>query len=148
MITDEDYEKYIGIHMPNVRKLTLEYTEKTVNELGQVSMSHKSYEVFGLKITSDPKGCKIDVHYVEEFAIDIHCVVESAGELCSYTRAFILPANDFNKWNRAIDNNNIGDQRYGIVLIEDCKTETREARSGLIMHHETVCRSTKLILNK
>lgn len=28
MITDEDYKKYIGIHMPNVRKLTLEYTEK------------------------------------------------------------------------------------------------------------------------
>lgn len=28
MITDEDYKKYIGIYMPNVRKLTLEHTEK------------------------------------------------------------------------------------------------------------------------
>ena len=148
MITDEDYEKYIGIHMPNVRKLTLEHTEKTINELGQVSMNYKSYEVFGLKITSDPKGCKINVHCVEEFTIDPHCTVESAGELCSYTRTFVLPTNEFDKWNQAIDNNNVGDQRCSVVLIERCKAENREISSGLIMHHETIYRSTKLILNK
>ena len=148
MITDEDYEKYIGIHMPNVRKLTLECTEKTVDELGQVSMSHHQYEVFGLKITSDPKGCKIDVHCIEEFIIDTHCEVESAGELCSYTRTFVLPANDFDKWNQAIDNNNIGDQRYGVVLIERCGAKKCETQSGLIKHHETIYRSTRLILNK
>ena len=148
MITDEDYEKYIGIRMPNIRKLTLEHTEKTVNELGQISMSHKSYEVFGLKITSDPKGCNIDVHCVEEFTIDTHCAVESAGELCSYTRTFVLPTNDFDKWNLAIDNNNVGDQRYSVVLIERCRAEHCETRPGLIMHHETVYRSIRLILNK
>ena len=32
MITDEDYEKYIGIHMPNISKLTLERTVKTVGD--------------------------------------------------------------------------------------------------------------------
>lgn len=147
MITDEDYKKYIGIHMPNVRKLTLEHTEKTVNELGQVSMSCKSYEVFGLKITSDPKGCKIDVHCVEEFTIDAYFVVESAGELCSYTRTFVLPTNEFDKWNQTIDNNNVGDQRCSVVLIEKCRAEHCETQSGLIKHHETVYRSTKLILN-
>jgi len=134
MITDEDYEKYIGIHMPNVRKLTLECTEKTVDvdKNGQViSMIQQSNEVLGLRITSDPKGCKIDVQYIDEYTCDTN------------TRTFVLPTNDFNKWNQAIDNNNIGDQRYGIILIEFNKAKLH-ARSG----HETVYRSIKLILNK
>lgn len=51
MITDEDYEKYIKIHIPNIRKLTLKHTIKTVNEIGQISMTQQSNEVFGLRIT-------------------------------------------------------------------------------------------------
>ena len=51
MITDEDYEKYIKIHIPNIRKLTLKHTIKTVNEIGQISMPQQSNEVFGLRIT-------------------------------------------------------------------------------------------------
>ena len=65
MITDEDYEKYIRIHMPNIRKLTLEHTVKTVNEIRQISMTQQSNEVFGLRIVPDPKGCAIDVRYTE-----------------------------------------------------------------------------------
>ena len=134
MITDEDYEKYIGIHMPNVRKLTLECTEKTVDvdKNGQViSMIHYSSEVLGLRIASDPKGCEINVQYVEDYTGDIN------------DHTFVLPTNDFNKWNQAIDNNNIGDQRYGVVLIEFNKAKLH-ARSG----HETAYKSIKLILNK
>lgn len=139
MITDEDYEKYIGIHMPNIRKLTLEHTVKIVNEVGQVSMTQESNEVVGLRIgiVSDSDR-EINVFYTE-----------CDHEFGPFTQefVFVLPIDKFNKWNQAIDNNNIGDQRYGIVLIEDCEAENREARSGLIMHHETVYRSTKLILN-
>lgn len=139
MITDEDYEKYIGINMPNVRKLTLECTEKIVNEIGQVSMSYKSYEVFALYIASDPKGCRIDVNCVEELF---------TTDLCCYTCSFVLPTNDFDRWNKTIINNNTGNQRYGIVLTEDHNAQNCETRSGLILHHETVYRSTRLILNK
>ena len=147
MITDEDYEKYIGIHMPNIRKLTLERTVKTVNEIGQVSMTQESNEVIGLRLhiasDSDSKRCecKISVLYTE---------CDNNLEFGSFTQEyiFVLPNDKFSKWNQSIDNNNIGDQRYGVVLIENYETETREARSGLIMHHETVYRSTKLILNK
>ena len=135
MITDEDYEKYIRIHMPNIKKLTLEHTVKTVNEIGQIGMTQQSNDVFGLRIVPDPKGCEIDVRYTEY-----------TGNKNSYT--FVLPANDFDKWNQSIDNNNIGDQRYGVVLIEINRTENRETQSGLIRHHETVYRSTRLILNK
>lgn len=135
MITDEDYEKYIRIHMPNIRKLTLEHTVKIVNEVGEISMSQQANEVFGLRILPDPKGCEIDVRYTEY-----------TGDKNSYS--FVLPANNFDKWNRDIDNNNIGDQRYGAVLIEISRVENRETQSGLIRHHETVYKSTKLILNK
>ena len=135
MITDEDYEKYIRIHMPNIRKLTLELTVKTVNEVGEISMTQQSHEVFGLRIVPDPKGCEIDVRYTEY-----------TGDKNSYS--FVLPANDFNKWNRAIDNDNIEDQRYGAILIEISGVENRETQSGLIRHHETVYRSIRLILNK
>ena len=34
------------------------------------------------------------------------------------------------------------------LLVERCKAEHCETQSGLIKHHETVYRSTKLILNK
>ena len=145
MITDEDYEKYIRIHMPNVRKLTLERTVKTVNEVGQVSMTQESNEVIGLRIVSDsdPKRCECEINV-------LYTECDNNLEFGSFTQEyiFVLPVDKFDKWNQSIDNSNIGDQRYGIVLIEDCKTETRETRSGLIMHHEIVCRSTKLILNK
>lgn len=145
MITDEDYEKYIGINMPNVRKLTLERTVKTVNEIGQVSMTQESNEVIGLRIVSDsdPKRreCEINVLYTE---------CDNNLEFGSFTQEyiFVLPVDKFDKWNKFVVNNYIGDQRYGVVLIEDCETENREISSGLIMHHETVYRSTKLILNK
>lgn len=147
MITDEDYEKYIGIHMPNIRKLTLERTVKTVNEIGQVSMTQESNEVIGLRLhvvsNSDPKRCECEISV-------LYTECDNNLEFGSFTQEyiFILPNNKFNKWNQSIDNNNIGDQRYGVVLIEDCETENREARSGLILHHETVYRSTRLILNK
>lgn len=137
MITDEDYEKYIGIHMPNIRKLTLEHTVKIVNEFGQVSMSQQSNEVIGLHIESDPKeGCKIEVQCVDEYYGDIQHLT------------FVLPTNEFDRWNQAIDNNNIGDQRYGVILIEDCTTESRTSRHGLILYDEVVYNSIKLILNK
>lgn len=135
MITDEDYEKYIRIHMPNIRKLTLEHTVKTVNEIGQISMTQQSNEVFGLRIVPDPKGCEIDVRYTEY-----------TGDINSYT--FVLPTSEFDRWNQTIVNNDIGDQRYGVVLIELCRADNRETQSGLIRHHETVYRSTRLILNK
>lgn len=142
MITDEDYEKYIGIHMPDVRKLTLERTVKTVNEIGQVSMTQESNKVIGLRISiiSDSDR-EINVLYTE---------CDNNLEFGSFTQecTFVLPVDKFNKWNQSIDNNNIGDQRYGVILIEDLETENHEIRSGLIMHHETVYRSTKLILNK
>ena len=138
MITDEDYEKYIRIHMPNIRKLTLERTVKTVNEIGQVSMTQESNEVIGLRIVSDsdPKRCECEINV-------LYTECDNNLEFGSFTQeyTFVLPVDKFNKWNQSIDNSNI-------VLIEDCKTETRETRSGLIMHHETVCRSTKLIINK
>lgn len=121
--------------MPNIRKLTLEHTVKIVNEVGEISMSQQANEVFGLRILPDPKGCEIDVRYTEY-----------TGDKNSYS--FVLPANNFDKWNRDIDNNNIGDQRYGAVLIEISRVENRETQSGLIRHHETVYKSTKLILNK
>ena len=145
MITDEDYEKYIGIHMPNVRKLTLERTVKTVNEIGQVSMTQESNEVIGLRIVSDsdPKRREreIKVLYIE---------CDNNLEFGSFTQeyTFVLPVDKFDKWNKFVVNNYIGDQRYGVVLIEDCETENREISSGLIMHREAVYRSTKLILNK
>lgn len=136
MITDEDYEKYIRIHMPNVRKLTLEHTVKTVNEVGQVSMSQQSNEVFGLRIEPDPKGgCKIEAQCVDEYYGDIQHLT------------FNLPTNKFDRWNQAIDNNNVRDQRYGVVLIETCEETNRKTRSGLIMHDEVVYNSIKLILN-
>lgn len=94
-------------------------------------MSQQANEVFGLRILPDPKGCEIDVRYTEY-----------TGDKNSYS--FVLPANNFDKWNRDIDNNNIGDQRYGAVLIEISRVENRETQSGLIRHHETVYKSTKL----
>ena len=113
----------------------MEHTIKTVNEIGQISMTQQSNEMFCLRIIPDPKGCEIDVRYTEY-----------TDDKSSYS--FVLPTNGFGRWNQTIDNNNIGDQRYCSILIENCVVENRKTQSGPIRHNETIYRSTKLILNK